>query len=108
VVAVSVVPSIIANSLWEIEFSGDGAAGPLRVVDRRTNRTIADAPYCYSIEVETHGFRHKATQFGECRLESKSNGQGDSLTLVGTFDFGKDGPTDIGIRHRLSLPTDAP
>jgi hypothetical protein len=102
------VQSNLANSYWEIEFGGPDAPGPKRVVDRRTERVIADAPYCYTIDVETRGFRHTSTRLSEWHLESDRSEGGSNLTLVGTFDFGKDGPTDIGVRHRLTLPSDGP
>lgn len=107
-VATTMAPSTLANELWEIEFGRTDAPGPLRIRDRRSNKYIADAPYCYSIDIETNGFRHKSTRFSKWSLESTSADAGESLTLVARFDFGKDGPTDIGIQHRLVLPSDAP
>jgi hypothetical protein len=99
---------VLANDLWQIEFGGPEAPGPLKVRDLRSNRLIADAPYCYSIEVDTNGNRDKSTGFAEWSIESVSDARGQSVILTGRFDFGKLGPTDIGVRHRLTLPSNTP
>jgi hypothetical protein len=99
----------LANPWWEVAVSLGADAGPCRIVDRRHDLVMADERYCYSVEIMTGTLRQRSRGLVELthhEFDAPEGGQG--LVLEGRLDFGKDGPTDIFVRHRITLPSDAP
>jgi hypothetical protein len=100
---------ILANAWWEVDIRLGADAGPCRVVDRRNGITVADQRYCYALDVLTGPLRHSCRGLTEVtHREQEEAGGGRSVVLEGRLDFGKSGPTDIFLRHRIALPADAP
>ncbi|MGH2390629.1 MAG: hypothetical protein ACRDIE_20710 [Chloroflexota bacterium] len=99
----------LANPWWEVNIRLGAEAGPSRVMDRRNGIIVADERYCYKLDVLTGSLRHGCRGLVEVqhRRQEASDG-GQSVILEGRLDFGKEGPTDIFLRHRITLPADAP
>ncbi len=96
----------LANEFWEVEIGIGEDTGPHRVVDLTNNLVVADERYCYNITAETNGFEHSSQGVINVTARQESNVDGQSVILEGRFSFGRMGPTDIGFRHRLTLPSD--
>lgn len=99
----------LVNPWWEVAIRLGSDPGPSRIVDRRNGLVVADERYCYSLEVVTEAQRYGCR--GLVELAHRQQGEpdgGQSVILEGRLDFGKDGPTDIFLRHRVTLPADAP
>ncbi|HWE62927.1 MAG TPA: hypothetical protein VHB98_14530, partial [Chloroflexota bacterium] len=99
----------LTNPWWEVLLRLDADAGPCRIVDRCQGIVVADERYCYNLEVVTGPLRHRCRGLVDLthRRQDDADG-GQTVILEGRLDFGKDGPTDIFLRHRLTLPADAP
>jgi hypothetical protein len=102
-------PVTLANPWWEVTVDVGPTPGPSRVADRRYGLVVADQPYCYALEVPA-GARRFACRglVGVTLRQVGHGGGGQSVVLEGRLDFGEGGPTDIYLRHRLTLPDDAP
>src|SRR5579862_3324071 len=99
----------LANPWWEVTVRLDGDAGPCRILDRRQGILVADERYCYALEVVTGPRRFRCRGLVELTHGRQGEpGGGQSVILEGRLDFGGDGPTDIFLRHRITLPADAP
>ncbi len=102
-------PMTLTNPWWDVVVRVDADAGPCRIVDRRQGIVVADERYCYTLDVVTGPLRHTCRGLVELthRRQEEPDG-GQSVILEGRLDLGRDGPTDIFLRHRITLPTDAP
>ena len=99
----------LANPWWEVSVGVGLNPGPARVVDRRNGLLVADAPYCYALEVQAGALRFACRGLVEVADHRHQGDDGtQSVILEGRLDFGKDGPTDIHLRHRITLAADAP
>ena len=99
----------LANRWWEVTVGFGPDPGPTRVVDRNHGLLVADAPYCYALDVLTGPLRYTCRGLVEVTYQQvEHDGGAQSVVLEGRLDFGKGGPTDIHLRHRITLPTDAP
>jgi hypothetical protein len=99
----------IANSWWKVVIRTGTDPGPSQVMDLRNGLIVADQPYCYKLETRTGALRHSCRGLVEVvpRMDGGAGGA-QTVILEGRLDFGKDGPTDIFLRHRITLPADAP
>jgi hypothetical protein len=82
--------------------------GPARVVDRRNGLLVADTAYCYALDLLTGAARHACRGLLDVTHQLQDTDGARTVILVGRLDYGKDGPTDIHLRHRITLPADAP
>jgi hypothetical protein len=100
---------VLANAWWEVTLRLDAQAGPSRVVDRQNGLIVADEPYCYRVDVVTGSLRQSCLGLVEVthRQYTEPDG-GQTVVLEGRIDLGRRGPTDIYLRHRITLPGDAP
>jgi len=104
----SVSESVIqlTNDWWDVEIGISENPGPRRVVDLRNGLVVADENYCYAVNAETYGYHHKSLGVIDTSARREDDSSGQTVVLSGRFDFGKNGPTDIGFRHRITLPAD--
>ncbi len=102
------VPSTIrlANAFWDVEIGVGENTGPHRVVDLTNNLVIADERYCYNLTAQTSGFEHVSQGVTNVTAREERDAHGHSVILEGRFAFSRLGPTDIGFRHRITLPAD--
>ena len=96
----------IANQYWDIEIGVAERTGPNRILDRVSNTVVADEEYCYQLTALTNGYKHTAHGVTGITATEIEDERGQSVILEGRFQFSALGPTDIGFRHRISLPTD--
>lgn len=102
-----VVPKIrLTNRFWDVEIGVNEDTGPRRVADLTNNLVVADESYCYNITVLTNGVTHTALGLGDVTAREVNDECGQSVILEGRFLFSRRGPTDIGFRHRITLPAD--
>src|SRR5579885_2426848 len=94
----------LENPWWEVTIGLGAEPGPSRVVDRRNGLIVADAPYCYALDVLTGPLRFSCRGLVEVTCRRSEEGGAQSMILEGRLDFGKGGPTDIHLRHRVTLP----
>src|SRR3954464_9547425 len=94
----------LTNQFWEVEIGTKENTGPHRIIDRTNNLVVADESYCYNIIAHTNGYKHVAQGITDVSSNEETDERGQSVTLEGRFLFSKLGPTDIGFRHRLTLP----
>ncbi len=100
---------VLANAWWEVTLRLGTQAGPSRIVDRQHGLIVADEPYCYRLDVLSGSLRHSCLGLVEVthRLSPEPDG-GQTVVLEGRIDLGRQGPTDVYLRHRITLPADAP
>ena len=100
---------VLANAWWEVTVRLGAQAGPSRIVDRQNGLIVADEPYCYRVDVLSGPSRHTCLGLVEVvhRQSTEADG-GQTVVLEGRMDLGRLGPTDIYLRHRITLPGDAP
>src|ERR1700712_860132 len=105
--ATAAPPNIrLTNRFWDVEIGVAENTGPHRVVDLKNNLVVADESYCYGVTAQTNGFEHASQGFTNVTAREVSDERGQSVILEGRFYFGRMGPTDIGFRHRITLPAD--
>src|SRR5690242_3567024 len=99
----------LANPWWEVTVGLGSEPGPSRVVDRSNGLLVADAPYCYALDVLTGPLRLACRGLVEVtHRQIAHDGGAQSVVLEGRLDFGKGGPTDLHLCQRITLPGDAP
>jgi hypothetical protein len=103
---VAAAPTVrLANPFWEVEIGVSERTGPFRVVDRTNDLVIADEDYCYTVTVVTGTYRHASQGVTDVVATEEADERGQHVILEGRFQFAALGPTDIGFRHRITLPT---
>ncbi len=99
----------LANPWWQVDIRLGGDAGPCRVVDRRNGLIVADQRYSYDLDLLTGPLRHGSRGLIDVTHHEQVEADGgQSVVLEGRLDFGKSGPTDVFLQHRITLPADAP
>jgi len=98
----------LTNDWWEVDIRLAGDAGPCRILDRRHGLVVADEHYSYSLDVITGPLRNTSQGLKDVTFSRQITEDGQSIILEGQLDLGRSGPTDIYIRHRITLPDDAP
>src|SRR5688572_23385087 len=96
----------LANLFWDVEIGVSERTGPFRVVDRSNSLVVADEDYCYKVTVVTGEHRYTALGVTDVTATESTDERGQHVVLEGRFQFARLGPTDIGFRHRISLPAD--
>jgi hypothetical protein len=100
---------VLANAWWEVTLRLGAQAGPSRVVDRQHGLIVADEPYCYRLDVLTGSLRQACLGLVEVGYQQhREPDGGQTIVLEGRIDLGRRGPTDVYLRHRITLPGDAP
>ncbi|MBX3069250.1 MAG: hypothetical protein KF883_01980 [Thermomicrobiales bacterium] len=94
----------LANQFWDVEIGVGADPGPHRIVDLTNNLVVADERYCYDITVRTNGVTHVALGIDDVIARESQDEHGQTVTIEARFIFGRRGPTDIGFRHRITLP----
>ena len=95
----------LTNDYWDVEIGVGEDTGPHRVVDLTNNLLVVDESYCYNLTAVTNGVTHERLGLGDVTAQELVDERGQSVILEGRFLFGRRGPTDIGFRHRITLPT---
>ncbi len=96
----------LTNQFWDVEIGVSENTGPFKVVDLTNNLVVADESYCYNLTAHTNGVTHAAQGLGDITATRVEDELGQSVILEGRFLFSRRGPTDIGFRHRITLPAD--
>jgi hypothetical protein len=95
----------LSNQYWDVEIGVSDHAGPYRVVDRVNGLVVADEDYCYKVTTVTGSHRHVSQGVTDVVAMESLDERGQHVVLEGRFQFAALGPTDIGFRHRITLPT---
>jgi len=98
----------LVNRWWEVDVRLVGDAGPCRIVDRLSGLVVADERYSYGLAVTTGALRHTGQGLVDVTYAQETTEDAHSLILEGRLDLGRSGPTDVYIRHRITLPDDQP
>jgi hypothetical protein len=98
------------NAAWRLEIELEPFINPSRLVHLSTGRAVADADYCYRLDLAdaagSSGYCGPAQTARGIRLmdwDLIETGEASTLTLTGRVDFGPTGPTDIVLVHSFTL-----
>lgn len=104
------------NRFWKLEADLGPCVNPRRLVHIGTGHEVANENYCYEIDLASAedsriGFNGGPASSSRAQLiewsvdEDAALGTA-TLKLVGRFDFGRDGPTDVVLEHSFVLFAD--
>ena len=99
-----------ANGFWSVEIELSPSVNPCRLVHLASGDVVADTDYCYRIVLESaeggSGYVGGAQSARAVRFMDWTTVDGEgtrSLVVNGRVDFGREGPTDIVLRHTFTL-----
>src|SRR5579875_2581455 len=98
----------LVNPWWEADIRLAGDAGPYRIMDRHHGLLVADERYCYAVDVVTEPLRHACQGLVDVTYTQHAGVGRQSILPEGRLNFGIAGPTDIYLRHRITLPDEEP
>ena len=104
------------NRFWKLEADLGPYVNPRRLIHIGTGHEVANENYCYEIHLASAaesrtGFNGGPASSSGARLIEWSVDEDDAsgtamLKLVGRFDFGRNGPTDVVLEHSFVLFAD--
>ncbi|BDZ47472.1 hypothetical protein [Naasia aerilata] len=100
-----------SNRSWLLRAGIGQRLNPGMLQHRPTGDVVADADYCYRLTLASPGpggftgteLESRSVRFTSWNVEEDHARGETSLTLIGRFDFGALGPTDLELSHRFTL-----
>lgn len=99
---------LFISAEWELRVRVGARLDPYQLVHQPSGHKVADESYCYQVTAGSLGQSGYVGGPMDCVAVRplRWSVEGSVLVLCGRLDFGRTGPTDIDLEHRIELTED--